>query len=116
MTINMSLQENAILKELATRMKQYRIDSQITQEEYADKSMVSVSTIRRFENGGEISLTNMIKLLKALGLESNLNLLIPDPDKRPTHHIQNVKTPQRVRKHSKRNNTDNNEWQWGEDK
>ena len=116
MKIDMNLQENAILRELAARMKQYRIDSRITQEEYADKSMVSVSTIRRFENGGEISLTNMIKLLKALGLESNLELLIPDPDKRPFHHIENVKIPQRVRKHSKENSADNNGWQWGEDK
>ena len=42
-----------VAKELSNRFKQYRIACQITQEELADKSMVSLSTIKRFENGEE---------------------------------------------------------------
>ena len=35
-----------VAKELSNRFKQYRIACQITQEELADKSMVSLSTIK----------------------------------------------------------------------
>lgn len=112
MKIDSNLQGNAILQEITVRMKQYRIDSGLTQEEYADKSMVSLSTVRRFESGKDISLSNLIKLLLTLRLDSNLDMLVPDCFDRPSYHIENVKIPKRVRKHSAKKS----EWQWGEDK
>ena len=43
--------EQAIMKELGTRMKQYRISLNITQKEFADKCGISSSTVVRMENG-----------------------------------------------------------------
>ena len=74
--IDGNLNERAIVSELSLRLKQYRIDSAITREELANKSMVSVGTIARFENGHEIGLSNLVKLITALGLVNNLELLI----------------------------------------
>ena len=79
--------------------------------ELAEKSMVSVGTIARFENGSDIGLLNLIKLLKALDLEEKLDLLIPDPQERPSNYVDNNAPKQRARKRKK---TDN-EWKWGDE-
>ena len=42
----------------------------------------------RFENGEDIGLENFVKLLNALELSSNLDMLIPDQSHRPSSYIQ----------------------------
>ena len=63
MRINKDLSPEAAKKEIASRIKQDRILSGITQEKLADMAMVSVRTIKRFEAGEEISLLNFICIL-----------------------------------------------------
>ena len=71
----------------------------MTMAELAEKSKVSVGTIVRFENGNDIGLLNLIKLMKALELGSNMDLLIPEPivissaqtDERPMPRVKRVK-------------------------
>ena len=112
MKINKELQNKAIAAELASRFKQYRIDFPMTRTELAEKSMVSVGTIARFENGSDIGLINLIKLLKALELEEKLDLLIPDPQERPSYYVENNTPKKRARK--RRQNDD--DWKWGDEK
>ena len=83
MRINRGMQERVISEELSSRFKQYRIRYGITAAELAEKSTVSVGTITRFENGYDIGLLNLIKLLKALELENLFDLLIPESPNRP---------------------------------
>ena len=111
MKINKDLQDKAIAAEISARFKQYRIACPMTRAELAEKSMVSVGTIARFENGSDIGLLNLIKLLKALDLEEKLDLLIPDPQERPSNYIDNSTPKQRARKRRK---TDN-DWKWGDE-
>ena len=111
MKINKDLHDKAIAAELSARFKQYRIDASMTRTELAEKSMVSVGTIARFESGSDIGLMNLIKLLKALDLEEKLDLLIPDPQERPSHYVNNNAPKQRARKRKK---TDN-DWKWGDE-
>ena len=91
MKINKDLQDKAIAAEISTRFKQYRIACPMTRAELAEKSM--------------------IKLLKALELEANLDMLIPDPQERPSNYIDNSTPKQRARKRRK---TDN-DWKWGDE-
>ena len=111
MKINRELQDRAISKELSERFKQYRIAYPMTRTELSEKSMVSVGTIARFESGNDIGLLKLIKLLKALDLEEKLDILIPDPQERPSHYAENNAPKQRA---SKRKKTDNN-WKWGDE-
>ncbi|WP_303798901.1 helix-turn-helix domain-containing protein [Ruminococcus flavefaciens] len=111
MKINRDLQDKAIAKELSSRFKQYRIAASMTRTELAEKSMVSVGTIARFENGSDIGLLNLIKLLKAVDLEEKLDLLIPDPQERPSHYVDNNAPKQRARKRKK----NDNDWKWGDE-
>ena len=111
MKINRDLQDKAIANELSSRFRQYRIAASMTRTELAEKSMVSVGTIARFENGSDIGLLNLIKFLKALDLEEKLDLLIPDPQERPSRYIDNYTPKQRVRKRKK----NDNDWKWGDE-
>ena len=45
------MQEKAVLAELSKRIKTTRLIYPMTQNELADKSMVSLGTIKRFEKG-----------------------------------------------------------------
>lgn len=100
------------LKELGERLKQYRIAKGFSQQELEERSGVSVKSISRLEQGcSSIQLENFIKLLVALDLENNIDLLIPDQTKRPSYYIA-PKIPQRVhkRKDSK------SDFKWGDEK
>lgn len=112
MKITRDLQAHSIAAELSSRCKQYRISCSITRDELSEKSMVSVGTIARFENGSDIGLLNLIKILKALDLEEKLDLLIPDPQERPSYYAADGFRRQRVRKCKKIDN----DWKWGDEK
>ena len=111
MKINKDLQGKAIAVELSARFRQYRIAYPMTRTELAEKSLVSVGTIARFENGSDIGLLNLIKLLQALDLSDNLDLLIPDPQERPSYHLNSSAPKQRARKRQKKDNN----WKWGDE-
>lgn len=52
--------------EISDCLKQYRINYPMTQRELADKTGISVRSISRFENGEDISLSEFLKILRAL--------------------------------------------------
>ena len=69
-----------IIQLLGQRYKDTRIAMQITQKEVSEKTGISMSTIRRFENGLTFNLTlaNFIALLQAIGFADNLEDTLPD--------------------------------------
>lgn len=86
-------------KDLGERIKQYRISMGLKQTDLQDISGVSVRSISRLEQGNPIELESFIKVLMALNLDDNLNLLIPDQTKRPSYYLKEEKNnKQRVRK------------------
>lgn len=89
-------------KIIGERLKQYRINAGMTQQDLEKKSGVSVRSISRLEQGASVQLESLIKILTALNLESNLDLLIPDQTKRPSYYLKDSEKPkQRVRKKEK---------------
>lgn len=87
----------------------------MTQQQLADRSGVSIRTIQMFENGADIKLSNLIKLLEAVDLSDNINMLIPDVTKRPSYEIMSMEgnLPKRVRR--KKEKLSNSSFKWGED-
>lgn len=78
---------------LGQRFKATRIALQITQQEVSDKTGISMSTIRRFENGLTFNLTlaHFIAMLQAIGFADNLEDTIPEmlPDPNLLFKMQN---------------------------
>jgi len=64
--------------EIANRMVQLRTRKKISQKKLAAKSGVSLSSIKRFEQSGEISLQSFTKLAIALEVEGELEILFSE--------------------------------------
>ena len=111
MKIDSSLGNIVVQQEISRRFKQYRIAYPMTQADLAEKSMVSLSTIRRFENGGDISLSKLILLMEALDIKSHLEVLVADQTQRPSAFLL-PKPRQRVRKKKEIKR----EWKWGDER
>jgi len=69
------LTEQSVKSGVAEREKQRRKQLRISQLELSRKSGVSYSSIRRFENGGEISFSSLLKIANALGDLEDFNSL-----------------------------------------
>lgn len=69
-----------ILLELARRVKSYRLAARMSQRELAAKSGVGYSTISHFEQGENpnLSLGNLMALLRALGMEGRMLDILPE--------------------------------------
>jgi transcriptional regulator with XRE-family HTH domain len=66
---------NEIAKSLADKIKEHRKKRKFSQEVLAQKSGVSLGSIKRFETKYEISLQSFIKIAIALDLDNNIENL-----------------------------------------
>ena len=66
---------NEIAKDLAEKIKKQRKKLKISQEVLAQKSGVSLGSIKRFETKYEISLQSFIKIAIALDLDNDIENL-----------------------------------------
>lgn len=113
MKITSNETEAAILRELGTRIKQRRLSLNLTQAELAQRCGISASTEVRIENGDDSKLSNYIKILSALNLTANLDMLIPE--EQPNFKAIFEEKPKRQRAKSKKPQA-SSDWTWGEDK
>lgn len=66
---------NDMNRNIAKRMQARRKEQKLTQEQLSKKSDVSLGSLKRFEQTGEISLSSLIKIACALGYEDDFNAL-----------------------------------------
>ena len=85
-----------VQKEIAFRFKQKRLDKNLTQEGLSERSGVSLGTLKRFENTGEISLQSLLKIALILNVLDEFDNLLK-PDDKPVSLINPVKVKQRKR-------------------
>ena len=87
------------IKELGRKIKDYRILSGISQQDLEDKSGVSKRSISRLEQGESVQVENLFKIIVALGIGDNIDMLVPDQTRRPSYYLQPEENkPKRVRK------------------
>lgn len=99
------------IKELGQKIKTYRIMNEMSQQDLEDKSGVSKRSISRLEQGESVQVDNLFKIIIALGLGDNIELLVPDQTKRPSYYLEQAKNkPKRVRK-----KTGKNDFKWGDE-
>ena len=109
--------EEALLLELGRRLAQERLRRNLTQEALAEEAGVSRATIRRLESGQSTQLGNLIRILRALRLEGNLDVLVPEPTLRPLESLERAgKERQRASSPREEERTDTEGWRWGEDR
>ena len=69
----------AIAREIASRMKQRRIELRLTQQALARISGVSLGSLKRFELSYEISLKHLLMLAVALNATEGFSALFSQP-------------------------------------
>jgi transcriptional regulator with XRE-family HTH domain len=87
-----------ILQMLGLRFKDYRLMMNLSQEGLAKSAGVSVSTVHKFETGTitNMNITNLMALLRQVGLLDRFDDLIPEQPENPyltnqTHRQQRVR-------------------------
>lgn len=106
------LSELEVLEEIGGRIRNLRIQKNMTQEELAKKSGISFTTLNRIENGEDTKFSTLVRILIQLGLDDNLDHLVPKPAPDFKKLYEGEKTRQRVRKKQ----AEVKPWIWGEDK
>jgi transcriptional regulator with XRE-family HTH domain len=100
-----------IIEEIGKRIKARRIALNMTQSDVANDSGVSLRTISGFENGENISLDNLISILRVLRLLQEFNSVFPEKMINPFEVLSLGQSKKRV--YRKRVNN-NKTWKWEE--
>ena len=88
MTFSNDNSDDATLKELGSRIARYRLNRNLPQLSLAREAGVSVRTVHRIEHGQSTQASNLIRVLRALGLLENLETLVPEPAISPIQRLK----------------------------
>ena len=107
--------DEVVLAELGERLARTRLERNITQQELATEAGVSKSTVERVEVGAGAKLSNLIRILRVLGLLDRLDTLVPEPLPSP---IERLKLEGRRRRRAapaaRAEDMPSTTWTWGE--
>jgi transcriptional regulator with XRE-family HTH domain len=99
---------------LGRQLKNIRLTRNFTQAQLAKEAGVAIGTIKRLEEGQNVSLNTYIRIMMALDLQQNLETLLPDPTIRPIERV-NTGGSERKRARPVRSDTENSTWTWGDE-
>ncbi|MEO1011022.1 MAG: helix-turn-helix transcriptional regulator [Bacteroidota bacterium] len=97
------LSDKAILEELTQRIRQRRLNMNLTQEQVAEKSGLHKQTIKKFESGKNASLLTLIQILRVFDALEGLDQFLPHPGISP---VQLLKLKGKERKRASGANLD----------
>lgn len=111
LTSDMSVSD--ITKELGPRLREIRINENMTQQQLGTLAGLPSITISRMERGEIKSLANLLAVLRAFHLIEKIELVLPEIQYRPSQAVHNKNLRQRVRK----SESDTKEiiWKWGDE-
>ena len=114
MSITKQTTPQAALKELTARLERFRMESGLTQAQLAAQSGVSKRTIERIENGCDLQITTLVRLLRVLELADRLDQLIPEQTVSPIDMLKGKTEPPKRARHKKTAKTEK-PWKWGDE-
>ncbi len=80
-----------VSRELAERAREKRKYMKLTQMQLADKSGVSLSSLKRFEKTGEISLSSLLKIAMVLDSLKDFEKIFEKPEYTSIEEVLNDK-------------------------
>jgi transcriptional regulator with XRE-family HTH domain len=88
MRINARLTDAAVLEELGQRLRQTRLNRNLTQARLAEEAGVSAPTINQLEHGKPVQLITLVRALRVLDLLDGLEAAIPEPLPSPIDQLR----------------------------
>lgn len=113
MVIDDFISNQAVGGELGRRLRASRIAYPLTQAQLAERAGVSQRTVANLEKGSDVTVTSLVSVLRALGLLSRMDLLVPVPETRPSDLLHEHAPRQRVR--PSRKVISGGDWKWGDE-
>ena len=98
---------------LCKRLESIRLFRNITQAQLAEEAGVSPRTIGRLEKGQGVSVDTFIRIMMALGIQQNLEALLPDPTVRPIERV-GIGAGERKRARPTQSGDERPSWSWGD--
>lgn len=90
--------DQELMQEIGRRLKQYRVQANLTQGEVASRQSLNVKTVSRAESGEDPRLSTLISILRALGRVQALDAFLPEPLVSPMSITEAGQARSRVRK------------------
>ena len=106
--------DTVILGEIGKRLARARLERNQSQAELAAEAGVAKRTVERLEAGQPSQLANFIRIIRALDLVANLDLLVPDTPPSPIAELE-LRGRQRERASRRARRGAPTPWRWDED-
>ena len=105
----------AVLTELGDRLSRLRLQRNLTQAQLAREAGVSKRTLIRLESGESSQVTNLIRVVRALGLLGNLDAFVPPPLPSPIAQLRSRARERRRASPATKKRGPPTKWTWGDD-
>ncbi len=105
----------AVLVELGDRLSRLRLQRNLTQAQLAREAGVSKRTLIRLESGESSQVTNLIRVVRALGLLGNLDAFVPPPLPSPLEQLRSRAKERRRASPGAKKSTLPTKWTWGDE-
>ncbi len=92
------LADTEICKRIASKIKEVRLKQNMSQVELADKSGISISTIKRMEDGEMKNFESLIRILRTLGKLDVFVPLIEEEQLSPNEYYELVRKASKPRR------------------
>lgn len=89
---------------LGERLRRLRLNRNLDQRTTAEKAGISEKALRNLEGGHGSTVATLMRVLKALEYLQGIEILAPEISVNPLDLLRQTKTPQRVRRTTKRSN------------
>ena len=109
------LNDAAIFSRIGNHLRQARLKQNITQQSLADAANVSLSSIRKIENGKIGSFDALVRIMRILGMLEVLQPLIDEEQMSPNEYydlVNSSKKRQRKRAVGKIDNANKEDSEW----
>ena len=117
MKISRELSDEAILREVGSRLAAARLARNLTQAALADEAGVSKRTVERLESGEVAArLSGLVRVCRALDMVDRLDSLVPSPTVSPVEQLK-LAGHRRKRASGRRGpaTSTKRKWRWGDE-
>jgi|SRR5689334_10528328 len=117
MQIENRMSDRVLLEELGRRLRDARLERNLSQEELAERAGIGRVTLQRMEIGESPSLVNFIRVLRALDLLEGFDRALPGPATSPIDELER-RGRRRQRAGSARTSghaSPGKRWHWGDE-